>query len=726
MERSSYSDQKSHANFQPKSIQPAIEPNQFGQPAQHSGSTNDLGSNRLGKARIWATDRFQAAQNFVTSLGNTIASDRVLPALKETTSSHQPLVGVIDSGFGANEHGRKIVEAIKKENPQAQIWKGGGVGIGGWSKSLVKFVDIAKASGHSRAVANLSFDLTEVHLDGRTSNRSQLTAEEQSALAYARDHNVLIVASSGNQGGAMSALGQASQPSDNLIVVGAANGSDRASYSSYGRGLDLVAEVGAAGTSLAAAKVTGTIAQMWSNNPGLSDRQINQALTATSTDLNKLGWDAETGAGLLNATSAIGLAKHTVPEPSLFSNASLVQQASNLAQASSFRGRAWTSTDGAIASERSNWDWSEIAHGALDVAGFIPVAGAVADVANAGLYAAEGDYANAALSAAAAVPGIGDAAAAVKLVNRGVEAVQIANRATDTTQNIAARAIPSPPLPSRPQSPIAPESTPPGRSRQPELERPSATSDRQQSTPERSGSSEAAPRSGGGVTRAVATAVAPVAPYVAPLVSEESPRPNPLGSNPSSTQPYPDSTRTPLPPSGEQPNPTPGQVIVQPGATLWEIAQEHLGRGDRWTDLLEADGTPFTEQEANRLPIGTVVYLPTPAPSPSSRPEAPAPNTPISPSPIPTQLPSEQPNSAPGQITMRQGDTLWEIAQEQLGRGDRWTDLLKPDGNPFTEQEANRLPIGTIVHLPTVAPLSPAPSQAPMPPPNAPTPTQHL
>jgi LysM repeat protein len=597
MKPDSYSDQQSRANFQPRSPQPAIEPSQFAQPSQHSSSTHALSFNRLDKARNWATDRFQAAQNFVMGLGDTNASDHVLPALKGAVSP--PLVGIIDSGFGVNEHGRKIVEAIKKENPQAQIWKGGGVGVGGWSKSLVKFVDVAKASGHSHAVANLSFDLTEVHLDGSTSNRSQLTAEEQSALAYARDHHVLIVASSGNQGGAMSALGQASQPSDNLIVVGAANGSDRASYSSYGKGLDLVAEVGAAGTSLAAAKVTGTIAQMWSNNPGLSNRQINQTLTATSTDLNKPGWDAETGAGLLNATGAIGLAKHTVPEPNLFSNAPLVQQASNLTQAPSFRGRAWISTDGAIASERSNWDWSEIAHGALDVAGFIPVAGAVADIANAGLYAAEGDYANAALSAAAAVPGIGDAAAAVKLVNRGVEAVQVANRATDTTPSIAARAIPNPP-PSRPQSPIAPESTPPGRSRQPELERPPATSDRQQPTPERSGSPEAAPRSGGGGgTRAVAatTAVATVAPHVAPLVSEEAPRPNPSGSNPSRTQPYPDSTRTPSPPPGEQPNPTPGQVIVQPGATLWEIAQEHLGSGDRWTDLLEADGTPFTEQE---------------------------------------------------------------------------------------------------------------------------------
>lgn len=53
----------------------------------------------------------------------------------------------------------------------------------------------------------------------------------------------------------------------------------------------------------------------------------------------------------------------------------------------------------------------DIVHGVLDVAGFIPVVGSVADVANAAIYAAEGDGVSAALSLVAAVPGIGDAAA---------------------------------------------------------------------------------------------------------------------------------------------------------------------------------------------------------------------------------------------------------------------------------------------------------------------------
>jgi hypothetical protein len=517
MKRDSYSDQQSRASFQPRSPQPAIEPSQLGQPLPHSSSTSNSGSNWLNKASGWVANKFQTAQNFVNRSGDAIAPDQILPALRGTASPNQPLVGVIDSGFGGNEHGSKMVEAIQKENPQAQIWKGGGVGAGGGLKSLVEFVDTAKATGHTQAVANLSFDLTEVHSDGSISTRSQLTAEEQSALTYARDNGVLVVASSGNQGGAMSALGQASQPSDNLIVVGAANGQDRASYSSYGRGLDLVAEDGSAGTSFAAAKVTSTIANIWSANSELSSQQVNQILTASATDLKTPGWDAETGAGLLNSTGAIDLATHTTPESIVFSGAQLMQQVPG-----SLAGVTWESRDGSVASERTAGfgDWlKQNAHGVLDVAGFVPGVGAVADLANAGLYAAEGDYGNAALSAAAAVPGIGDAAAAAKLATRGVRAVQAANRGARATERVAsaARAIPSrphlssPPAP-RPASPsratrpgggsslspggrsAAPRPTSLSRSRRPESGRPPAAPGRRQPASDRPGSSGASRR----------------------------------------------------------------------------------------------------------------------------------------------------------------------------------------------------------------------------------------
>lgn len=70
--------------------------------------------------------------------------------------------------------------------------------------------------------------------------------------------------------------------------------------------------------------------------------------------------------------------------------------------------------------------WSQASgwvHGALDVAGFVPGLGAVPDLINAGIYAAEGDMGNAAMSAVAAVPAFGDAAKGASLAVRGGKAV---------------------------------------------------------------------------------------------------------------------------------------------------------------------------------------------------------------------------------------------------------------------------------------------------------------
>jgi hypothetical protein len=77
---------------------------------------------------------------------------------------------------------------------------------------------------------------------------------------------------------------------------------------------------------------------------------------------------------------------------------------------------------------------SEVGHTALDVAGFIPGVGTVADLANAAWYAAEGRHAEAAASAMSAIPGIGDAFAAgkmgVKLATKAPKAMSAIKTAT--------------------------------------------------------------------------------------------------------------------------------------------------------------------------------------------------------------------------------------------------------------------------------------------------------
>ncbi len=67
---------------------------------------------------------------------------------------------------------------------------------------------------------------------------------------------------------------------------------------------------------------------------------------------------------------------------------------------------------------------SDVIHGVLDVAGFIPGVGAVADLANAGLYAAEGNWLEAGLSLASAVPGIGDTIALAKKSGKALKGLK--------------------------------------------------------------------------------------------------------------------------------------------------------------------------------------------------------------------------------------------------------------------------------------------------------------
>jgi hypothetical protein len=78
------------------------------------------------------------------------------------------------------------------------------------------------------------------------------------------------------------------------------------------------------------------------------------------------------------------------------------------------------SKDSSGCERRKSLSTMDIVHGALDIAGFIPVLGAIPDGVNAVIYAAEGDWANAGLSAIAMIPAWGDG---VKLAEMGGKTV---------------------------------------------------------------------------------------------------------------------------------------------------------------------------------------------------------------------------------------------------------------------------------------------------------------
>ncbi|RCJ15698.1 hypothetical protein A6S26_34070 [Nostoc sp. ATCC 43529] len=426
--------------------------------------------------------------------------------------SDQALIGVIDTGFNAqnpdidysrvklgrdlvdndndpllsnsegNEHGTHVLGIIGATqdngigidgiNDKAPVWLGRAIGSGKWAESLKEFVDEFKTSRQPNGVVNLSFDLTQTNPDGSVTTRYELTPQEREALEYARQNRVIVVVAAGNNGGTMSALGQASQEFDNIITVGSVDfKKQKAEYSNFGYGLDLMAYGGTseqpiistmddgadiddedlpedemsanakntfdevfgsftdgnlkdletdgqelenltseerqlyeqatkdidqllqdylgaasqkialeyvdgyylasvdaldkfvnafdgdlgntmlkaqeilddagvstdtatktnetnadfsipldlgvgemAGTSVAAAKVTGAVSQVWAANPKLSYQQVKEILKQTAVDLNTSGWDKETGSGLVDIAAAVELAKNTQPQ----------------------------------------------------------------------------------------------------------------------------------------------------------------------------------------------------------------------------------------------------------------------------------------------------------------------------------------------------------------------------------------------------------------------------
>ncbi len=81
--------------------------------------------------------------------------------------------------------------------------------------------------------------------------------------------------------------------------------------------------------------------------------------------------------------------------------------------------------------------WLDALQTGLDVVGMIPAVGNIADLANAGISTARGDYAGAALNLAAAVPGAGLAVGAVKITKTVVKTVKASKKAKSTLKTVS-------------------------------------------------------------------------------------------------------------------------------------------------------------------------------------------------------------------------------------------------------------------------------------------------
>lgn len=62
---------------------------------------------------------------------------------------------------------------------------------------------------------------------------------------------------------------------------------------------------------------------------------------------------------------------------------------------------------------------------------------------------------------------------------------------------------------------------------------------------------------------------------------------------------------------------------------------------------------------------------------------------------------------------IKQGDTLFVIAQQKLGDGNRWHEIKKPDGTPYTDADASNLQVGQEICIPNAASAAAGPTTIP-------------
>lgn len=70
----------------------------------------------------------------------------------------------------------------------------------------------------------------------------------------------------------------------------------------------------------------------------------------------------------------------------------------------------------------------------------------------------------------------------------------------------------------------------------------------------------------------------------------------------------------------------------------------------------------------------------------------------VEPTPDPEPVVKQKPDAAPRQVRLGKGQTLYGLAKQELGDGNRWKEILKLNG--WTEAQASRLREGTAVTLP--------------------------
>jgi thermitase len=272
-----------------------------------------------------------------------------------TTGSSNVTIAVVDSGLdmalaefsGRIVHPRDFVNVPPDDDPEDTCTHGthvagiaaamgnNGVGVAGaaWNVNVMPIRSLTNYSGNCTGTEADIYDGIHWAVDngaqiinlslGRSRAAADHTCEQDyptmsSAVQYAYDAGVLVVAATGNNG----------VPRDELycpayqtaaLAVGATDSSDnRAYYSNYGPGIDVVAPGSSvystlpggsygykSGTSMATPYVAGLAALLWSMDASLSRDDVWTTIEQTSDDLGSAGWDEQYGYGRINALQAL-------------------------------------------------------------------------------------------------------------------------------------------------------------------------------------------------------------------------------------------------------------------------------------------------------------------------------------------------------------------------------------------------------------------------------------
>jgi nucleoid-associated protein YgaU len=107
-------------------------------------------------------------------------------------------------------------------------------------------------------------------------------------------------------------------------------------------------------------------------------------------------------------------------------------------------------------------------------------------------------------------------------------------------------------------------------------------------------------------------------------------------------------------------------ITVQRGDSLWKLAQQNLGKGSRWRELLAVN--PGIENP-HKIEAGIQINIPT----------------------------RSSVSRTASKITIRKGDTLWKIAQTTFGRGALWPCIAR--ANPVL-RDAKQIDVGQELFVP--------------------------